>query len=218
MNLYMKTTTDKYELPLAVEDSPAKLARRLGLKRHSVATLCSKQICGYHRIRMEDDMNDCMTMTENEIVKEYKEAKKKNAQIQILAELNCVEPKKIRAILQKHGVYQKPGPKMDPDRKPAQINEEFESAVQEMIEESKKPAIEPADPVPGETALFEELPDTITNQPILEKPPVGLAPRYIAESQFRESRIRDIIYAMYRYYEADKTIPEEWRFELKERL
>ncbi len=72
MNLYMKTTTDKYELPIAVEDSPAKLAKRLGLKRHSVATLCSKQICGYHRIRMEDDD---VYMTENEIVREYRSAK-----------------------------------------------------------------------------------------------------------------------------------------------
>lgn len=54
--LYMKCTTDKYELPIAVEDSPAKLAKRLGLKRHSVATLCSKQICGYHRIKFEPEM------------------------------------------------------------------------------------------------------------------------------------------------------------------
>ena len=192
--LYMKCTTDKYELPIAVEDSPAKLARRLGLKRESVATLCSKQICGYHRIRMEGDI---MTMTENEIVKEYKEAKKKTAQIQILAELNCVDPKEIRMILQKHGVYQKPGPKPVlsgtnvpdqatvppmPKKKPATINEDFENAVQEMIEESKK-VIEPADPVPGEAA-FTELSGASTELPVLENPPIGLAPRYIAESQF----------------------------------
>lgn len=56
MNLYMKTTTDKYELPIAVEDSPAKLARRLGLNRHSVATMCSKQKNGYHRIKIEPEM------------------------------------------------------------------------------------------------------------------------------------------------------------------
>lgn len=101
-------------------------------------------------------------------------------------------------------------------KKSATINEDFENAVQEMIEESNK-VIEPADPVPGEAA-FVELPGANTELPVLEKPPVGLAPRYIAESQFRESRIKDIIYAMYRYYEADRTIPEDWRFELKERL
>ena len=55
MKLYMKTTTDKYELPLVVEDSPAKLAKKLGLNRHSVATMCSKQKSGYHRIEIEDD-------------------------------------------------------------------------------------------------------------------------------------------------------------------
>lgn len=57
MKLYMKTTKDEYELPLIVEDSPSKLARRLGLSRHSVATMCSKQISGYHRIEVEDNDN-----------------------------------------------------------------------------------------------------------------------------------------------------------------
>lgn len=211
MNLYMKTTTDKYELPIAVEDSPAKLAKRLGLKRESVATLCSKQICGYHRIRME---GDAMTMTENEIVRDYKASKNKQQQIAILADLNTTSTDEIKKILKSNGVDLRGGNFRK--KKPATINEEFENAVQEMIEESQK-VIEPADPVPGEAA-FTELPGASTELPILEKPPIGLAPRYIAESQFRESRIRDIIYAMYRYYEADKTIPEDWRFELKERL
>lgn len=56
MMLYMKTTTDKYELPLIVEDSPTKLAYKLGLNRHSVATMCSKQLSGYHRVEVEPDM------------------------------------------------------------------------------------------------------------------------------------------------------------------
>lgn len=58
MTLYLKTTTDKYELPLVVEESPKLLAERLGLKRGSVATLCSKGICGYHRIQIEEDETD----------------------------------------------------------------------------------------------------------------------------------------------------------------
>ena len=211
MNLYMKTTTDKYELPIAVEDSPAKLARRLGLKRESVATLCSKQICGYYRIRME---GDAMTMTENEIVRDYKASKNKQQQIAILADLNTTSTDEIKKILKSNGVDLRGGNFRK--KKPATINEEFENAVNEMIEESQK-IIEPADPVPGEAA-FTELPDASKELPVLEKLPLGLAPRYIAESQFRESRIKDIIYAMYRYYEADKTIPEDWRFELKERL
>lgn len=57
MKLYMKCTTDKYELPLMVEDSPTKLANKLGLDRHSVACMCSKERCGYHRIEVEPDMH-----------------------------------------------------------------------------------------------------------------------------------------------------------------
>lgn len=53
-NLYMKCTTDKLELPLIVEESPTALANRLGLKPHSVATLCSKQKCGYHRVKIDE--------------------------------------------------------------------------------------------------------------------------------------------------------------------
>jgi hypothetical protein len=56
MNLHLKCTTDKYELPIAVEDSPSKLAAKLGYKAHSVATLCSKQKNGYHRVEVEPDM------------------------------------------------------------------------------------------------------------------------------------------------------------------
>lgn len=54
MKLYMKCTTDELELPIAVEDTPTKLARTLGLKPRSVATLCSKQKSGYHRIELQD--------------------------------------------------------------------------------------------------------------------------------------------------------------------
>jgi len=56
VKLYIKATTDIYELPLVVEDSPTKLARKLGLERSSVATMCSKQINGYHRVDVMPDM------------------------------------------------------------------------------------------------------------------------------------------------------------------
>lgn len=54
MTLYMKTTTDQYELPLIVEDSPTKLAIKLGLNAHSVATMCSKRQSGYLRIYLPE--------------------------------------------------------------------------------------------------------------------------------------------------------------------
>ena len=44
-----------------------------------------------------------MQMTENEIVKSYKQSTKKVQQIGILADLNLCTKKEIRAILEKNG-------------------------------------------------------------------------------------------------------------------
>ena len=63
MKLYMKCTTDRLELPLIVEESPTILASKLGLSPHSVATMCSKELSGYHRIEVEPDggSDKCMS-------------------------------------------------------------------------------------------------------------------------------------------------------------
>lgn len=53
MKLYMKCTTDKYELPLVVEDSPTKLAAKLGQSKHSVACMCSREPSGFFKV--DDD-------------------------------------------------------------------------------------------------------------------------------------------------------------------
>lgn len=58
MMLYIKTTTDRLELPLIVETSPSILARKLGLNRHSVATMCSKGVNGYYRIEVGEEENE----------------------------------------------------------------------------------------------------------------------------------------------------------------
>lgn len=71
----------------------------------------------------------------------------------------------------------------------------------------KSMVIEAADPVPGEAGYKSE-----------SKPPLGIAPRELAEQAFNESRICEIIQGMNRYYEAGKSIPQVWREELKERL
>ena len=55
MKLYIKTTTDKYELPIAVEDSPTKLANKLGIDKHSVGCMCSKGRSGYYRIEVDEE-------------------------------------------------------------------------------------------------------------------------------------------------------------------
>ena len=113
MTLYMKTTTDKYELPIAVADSPKKLAMMLGQKRSSVATMCSQQRNGYHRIEVEPD--ECpamieeqnMEMTKKEICRNYLGAKKKRAQIEILADLNNTDKATIKEILKEGMKYSK---------------------------------------------------------------------------------------------------------------
>ncbi len=71
----------------------------------------------------------------------------------------------------------------------------------------KSMEIEAADPVPGEAGYTET-----------KKPPLGIAPRELAESAFNESRICEIVQGMSRYYEAGMSIPPAWREELKERL
>lgn len=52
-----------------------------------------------------------MQMTKGDICKSYKEAKRKKAQVQILAELNQCSPDYIKEILKAEGVWQTPGPK-----------------------------------------------------------------------------------------------------------
>lgn len=53
MMLYMKTTTDEYELPIAVEDSPTALAKKLGIDRNSISSMCSKKVSGYYKIDVD---------------------------------------------------------------------------------------------------------------------------------------------------------------------
>ena len=43
MFLYMAVTDDKYELPIAVEDSISKLASRLGLRYNTILVSFSRQ-------------------------------------------------------------------------------------------------------------------------------------------------------------------------------
>lgn len=130
-----------------------------------------------------------MTMTENEILREYKTAKDKKHQIEILADLNTTSIDEIKRILKDNGV----------DLRGANGRKTI-------------PKVEAADPVPGELGYVQiiegsekELPDLPHKE---EKPPIGLTPRELAERMFNESRVRDIIEAMHRYYEANMAIPE----------
>lgn len=129
-----------------------------------------------------------MMMTDGEIVTSYREAKNKSAQIGILAELNATSEDIIKTILKSKGI----------DLRSANAGKK-----------KKSMEIEAADPVPGEAGYKKE---------IVVAPPLGIAPRELAESAFNESRICEIVQGMSRYYEAGMSIPPAWREELKERL
>ena len=53
--LYLATTQDKYELPIAVSETPEGLAEMMGVSRRSVLSVIShakqhKRSCMYHKI------------------------------------------------------------------------------------------------------------------------------------------------------------------------
>ena len=54
MTLYIKATTDKYELPLIVEESYHVLAAKMGLKPKSVANMCCTGQGGYHKVKLNE--------------------------------------------------------------------------------------------------------------------------------------------------------------------
>lgn len=53
--LYVKTTKDDLELPIAVADSTSELARMLGTTRGTVKSSISKHHKGWHRIIIEEE-------------------------------------------------------------------------------------------------------------------------------------------------------------------
>lgn len=53
--IYMKVTDDEYELPLAVADSPAELARIVGVTANSVSCQLSLGRGGYRVIEVEEE-------------------------------------------------------------------------------------------------------------------------------------------------------------------
>ncbi len=61
MIIWMKVTHDKYELPVAIADSAAELARKLGVSKGSIESSVSRQKRGlnlhsiYRRVEVEDD-------------------------------------------------------------------------------------------------------------------------------------------------------------------
>lgn len=55
MTLYVKTTADRYQLPLAVAESKAELAQMLGVSKESVRSGFSHKHKTYYMVEVEDD-------------------------------------------------------------------------------------------------------------------------------------------------------------------
>lgn len=51
--LYLRTTQDELELPIAVADSPTELARMLGTTENNVSSCISKHYKGWYKIEIE---------------------------------------------------------------------------------------------------------------------------------------------------------------------
>lgn len=54
MKLYLKTTKDKYEFPIAIADSPKELALMLGTNANVVKSAIAHKIRGWYRIECDD--------------------------------------------------------------------------------------------------------------------------------------------------------------------
>lgn len=50
MKVYMKVTGDKYELPIAIADSPKELAEMVGVKANSISSQITRAEKGYLKV------------------------------------------------------------------------------------------------------------------------------------------------------------------------
>ena len=53
--MYLKTTTDDLELPIAVAESPGELAKMLGTTKGTVLSGIGHHYLGWYRLEVEDD-------------------------------------------------------------------------------------------------------------------------------------------------------------------
>ena len=55
MKIYMRTTVDEYQLPVAVADSPKELAQIVGTSENVVLSSISKKRTGWYRVEVPDE-------------------------------------------------------------------------------------------------------------------------------------------------------------------
>lgn len=69
MKIYMRTTTDQYEFPVAIGTSPGELARKMKTTERSVLSSLAHKSQGWYRIEVdeEDEMLDLRIQTNMDI-------------------------------------------------------------------------------------------------------------------------------------------------------
>lgn len=55
INIYVACTHDEYELPVAVADTAAELARMVGITRDSLYTMLTRKEGHYYKIKENDE-------------------------------------------------------------------------------------------------------------------------------------------------------------------
>ena len=55
VKIYMRTTVDEYQLPIAVADSPKELAQIVGTSENVVLSSISKKRTGWYRVEVPDE-------------------------------------------------------------------------------------------------------------------------------------------------------------------
>ena len=55
MKLYVKCTTDEYQLPEIIADSAQELAEKTGKTPGSIATMISRGYPGYYKVEVKDE-------------------------------------------------------------------------------------------------------------------------------------------------------------------
>lgn len=104
-----------------------------------------------------------MTMNENEIVRDFKEAKEKRKQISILADMNQCSREEIRGVLLRNGISEAELPSK-PGRRRAVETEVFHQQVKK--NHAKPEEFRPAKPEP---VPMEETPEYPSPEPAAEK-------------------------------------------------
>lgn len=58
MRLYLRTTIDKYELPIAVAETATELAKMLGTTQGCVSSSISHKRPGWYKLEFEDEEDE----------------------------------------------------------------------------------------------------------------------------------------------------------------